>query len=55
MCACVCVLLLFSVCDVFVNVLSGVVWFARVYYCVCLSVWLLFSVCALCVVNCVML
>ena len=52
---CVCVLLLFNVCGLFVNAVNGVVWFARVYYCVCLSVWLLFKVCALCVAYCVML
>ena len=52
---CVCCWFCFNVCDLFVNVLSCVVWFACVFCCVCLSVWLVFNVCALCVAYCVML
>ena len=54
-CVCDCVLCLFSVCDLFVNVLGGLVWFACLYYSSCSSARLLFNACALCVVHCVML
>ena len=33
-----CALLLFNVCDLFVNLLNGVVWFACLYYWLCLCV-----------------
>ena len=35
---CVCVLCLFNVCDLFVNVSNGAVWFACIYICLCLCV-----------------
>ena len=54
-CVCVCVLCLFNVCALFVNVLSGVVWFVCLYYSSCSHARLLFNACALCVVRCVML
>ena len=47
---CVCVLLLFNVCVLCVNVLSGVVWFACLNVCLCLCVVVAQRVCALCVV-----
>ena len=49
-CVCACVLCLFNVCALFVNVLSGVVCFVCRYYSLCLCAWLLFNVYALCVV-----
>ena len=35
---CVCVLFLFNVCDLFVNVSNGAVWFVCVYSCLCLCI-----------------
>ena len=52
-CVIVCVLLLFNACDVFVSVLSGVVWLICLHYCLCAVV--VECVCALCVVYGVML
>ena len=49
-CGCVCVCdVLFNVRALFVNMLSGVVWFVCLYYCLCLCAMLLFNLCAFCV------
>ena len=44
---CMCVRLLFDVCALFVNMLNGVVWSARLYYCASLCAWLLFHMCVI--------
>ena len=55
-CACWCSCAVFvNVCALFVNVLSGVVWFVCLDYSLCLCARLLLNACALYVVYCVML
>ena len=45
-CDVLCVLCLFDVCALFVNVSNGVVWFAGLYYCLWLCVVCVYCVCA---------